>query len=213
LAASCFAAFGNKNFLWYSVTIQKSRIIVELVERKIMSRIGKQPVAVPSGIEVKLEGNILLFKKGNVQKELDTKGNVFTNIEDGKIVFSPKGEDKQSKAFWGTYRALCNNVIIGLTKGFERKLEINGVGYRAAVNGKLLELQLGYSHPIKYDIPENVQIVVEKNTITISGSDKQQIGQIAAKVRGFRPPEPYKGKGIKYADEIIIRKAGKTSKK
>ncbi|MDR1975534.1 MAG: 50S ribosomal protein L6 [Campylobacteraceae bacterium] len=178
-----------------------------------MSRIGKQPVAIPNGLEVKLEGNVLVFQKGNLNKELDTKGNVFTKIEDGKIVFSPKGEDKQSNAFWGTYRALCNNVIVGLTKGFEKKLEINGVGYRAAVNGKLLELQLGYSHPIKYDIPEGVQITVEKNTVTISGSDKQQIGQIAAKIRGFRPPEPYKGKGVKYADEIIIRKAGKTSKK
>ncbi|MDR2081365.1 MAG: 50S ribosomal protein L6 [Campylobacteraceae bacterium] len=178
-----------------------------------MSRIGKQPVAIPSGIEVKLESGVLLFKKGNTQKELDTKGNVFIKIEDSKIVFSPKSENKQSKAFWGTYRALCNNVIVGLTKGFEKKLEINGVGYRAAVNGSLLELQLGYSHPIKYDVPEGVQVSVEKNVITISGSDKQQIGQIAAKIRGFRPPEPYKGKGIKYADETIIRKAGKTSKK
>jgi large subunit ribosomal protein L6 len=178
-----------------------------------MSRIGKQPVSVPSGVEVKLEGAVLVFKKGNVQKELNTKENVLVKIEDGSIVFEPKSEDRQAKAFWGTYRALCNNIIIGLTKGFEKKLEINGVGYRAAVNGKALELQLGYSHPIKYDIPEGVQITVEKNIITINGSDKQQIGQIAANIRGFRPPEPYKGKGVKYVDETIIRKAGKTSKK
>ncbi|MDR3346048.1 MAG: 50S ribosomal protein L6 [Campylobacteraceae bacterium] len=178
-----------------------------------MSRIGKQPVAIPSDIEVKLEGNELVFKKGNAQKTLDTKNNVSVKIENGFVVFEPKSEDRQSKAFWGTYRALCNNIILGLTKGFEKKLEINGVGYRAAVNGKALELQLGFSHPIKYDIPEGVQITVEKNTILIAGSDKQQIGQIAANIRGFRPPEPYKGKGVKYANETIIRKAGKTSKK
>ncbi|MDR2100522.1 MAG: 50S ribosomal protein L6 [Campylobacteraceae bacterium] len=178
-----------------------------------MSRIGKQPIAIPSDVEVKLEGNVLLFKKGNTKKELDTKGNVFTKIEDGKIVFSPKSEEKQSKAFWGTYRALCNNVIVGLTKGFEKKLEINGVGYRAAVNANALELQLGYSHPVKYDIPEGVAISVEKNVVTISGSDKQQIGQIAAKIRGFRPPEPYKGKGIKYEGETIMRKVGKSGGK
>ncbi|MDR1555054.1 MAG: 50S ribosomal protein L6 [Campylobacteraceae bacterium] len=178
-----------------------------------MSRIGKQPVVVTDGIEVKLEGSVLVFKKGNIQKNLDTKDNVFVKIENGSIIFEPKGDDRQSKAFWGTYRALSNNIIIGLTKGFEKKLEINGVGYRAAVNGKVLELQLGYSHPIKYDIPENIQISVEKNVITITGSDKQQIGQIAANIRGYRPPEPYKGKGVKYSDETIIRKAGKTSKK
>jgi large subunit ribosomal protein L6 len=178
-----------------------------------MSRIGKQPVVIPSDIEVKLEGSELVFKKGGVHKTLDTKNNVSIKIENSSVVFESKGEDRQSKAFWGTYRALCNNIILGLTKGFEKKLEINGVGYRAAVSGKALELQLGYSHPIKYDIPDNVQISVEKNVITIAGSDKQQIGQIAANIRGFRPPEPYKGKGVKYTNETIIRKAGKTSKK
>jgi large subunit ribosomal protein L6 len=123
------------------------------------------------------------------------------------------GEDKQSKAFWGTYRALASNMISGLAKPFEKKLEINGVGYRAAVNGKNLEMQLGYSHPIIYAIPEGVEIVVDKNTISIKGSDKQQVGQVAAEIREFRAPEPYKGKGVKYADEVIRRKAGKTSKK
>ncbi|MDR0407557.1 MAG: 50S ribosomal protein L6 [Campylobacteraceae bacterium] len=178
-----------------------------------MSRIGKQPVAITDDVEVKLEGSTLVFKKGNVQKTLDTRDNVFVKIENNSIVFEPKSNERQARAFWGTYRALCNNIVVGLTKGFEKKLEINGVGYRAAVNDKVLELQLGYSHPIKYDIPENVQISVEKNVITIAGSDKQQIGQIAANIRGFRPPEPYKGKGVKYSDETIIRKAGKTSKK
>ncbi|MDR2341672.1 MAG: 50S ribosomal protein L6 [Campylobacteraceae bacterium] len=178
-----------------------------------MSRIGKQPVVVADGIEVKLEGSVLVFKKGNIQKSLDTKNNVFVKTENNSVIFEPKSDERQAKAFWGTYRALCNNIIVGLTKGFEKKLEINGVGYRAAVNDKVLELQLGYSHPIKYDIPEDIQISVEKNVITIAGSDKQQIGQIAANIRGFRPPEPYKGKGVKYVGETIIRKAGKTSKK
>ena len=124
------------------------------------------------------------------------------------------GTDSQSKAYWGTYRALANNMINGLDKPFERKLEINGVGYRAAVNGRNLEMQLGYSHPIIFPIPDGIEITVEKNTqLMIKGSDKQVVGQVSAEIREFRPPEPYKGKGIKYSDEIIRRKAGKTSKK
>ncbi|NPA81226.1 MAG: 50S ribosomal protein L6 [Epsilonproteobacteria bacterium] len=178
-----------------------------------MSRIGKQPVDIPSGIEVKVDGSKLLFKKGNVTKELETKNNVDVKIEDNKIVFSPKGDDRQSRAFWGTYRSLANNIVIGLTQGFEKKLEINGVGYRAAVKGNVLELQLGFSHPINYEFPKDVEIKVEKNIITIKGDDKQVVGQIAAEIRSFRPPEPYKGKGVKYVDEVIIRKAGKTAKK
>ncbi len=178
-----------------------------------MSRIGKQPVGIPSGIEVKQDGAKLLFKKGNVTKELDTKNYVDLKIENNEITFIPKGSDRQSRAFWGTFRSLANNIVIGLTKGFEKKLEINGVGYRAAVKGNILELQLGFSHPINYEFPKGVEIKVEKNVLTIKGDDKQVIGQIAAEIRSFRPPEPYKGKGVKYADETIIRKAGKTAKK
>jgi large subunit ribosomal protein L6 len=178
-----------------------------------MSRIGKQPVAIPSDIQVSLEGSKLIFKKGNVSKELDTKDNVIVKVEDNNLVFESKGDDRQSKAYWGTYRSLSNNIVIGLTQGFEKKLEINGVGYRAAVKGNVLELQLGFSHPINYEFPKEVSISVEKNVIIIKGDDKQQVGQIAAEIRGFRPPEPYKGKGVKYADETIIRKAGKTAKK
>ncbi len=178
-----------------------------------MSRIGKQPVDIPSGIEVKLDGSKLLFKKENKTREVETKNNVDIKIEDNKIIFAPKGEDRQSRAFWGTYRSLANNIVIGLTKGFEKKLEINGVGYRAAVKGKVLELQLGFSHPINYEIPEGIEIKVEKNIISIKGDDKQLVGQVAAEIRSFRPPEPYKGKGVKYVDEVIIRKAGKTAKK
>jgi large subunit ribosomal protein L6 len=178
-----------------------------------MSRIGKQPVNIPSGFEVKLDGSKVIIKKGQNTKELDTLGNVDVKIEDSNIVFTPKSDDKASSAFWGTYRSLAQNIVIGLDKGFERKLEINGVGYRAAVKGSILELQLGYSHPINFDIPSGIEIGVEKNIVSIKGSDKQQVGQIAAVIRKFRPPEPYKGKGVKYVEEKIIRKAGKTSKK
>ena len=178
-----------------------------------MSRIGKQPIEIPSGIEVKVDGNKIIVTKGKITQELDTKGKVGIKIEDNKIVFSRLGSDKESSAFWGTYRALTNNMIIGLDKGFEKKLEINGVGYRAQVKGKVLELNLGFSHPINFDIPEGISISVEKNILTVKGYDKQVVGQVSAKIRGFRPPEPYKGKGIKYVDEHIIRKAGKAAKK
>jgi large subunit ribosomal protein L6 len=178
-----------------------------------MSRIGKKPIAIPSGMEVKVDGSKLVFKKGNSQKELDTFNRVGMAVEDNSIVLTRIGEDKQSSAFWGTYRALANNIVIGLTDGYEKKLEINGVGYRAAVKGNVIELQLGFSHPVNYDIPEGISMAVEKNVISIKGSDKQQVGQVAAEIRGFRPPEPYKGKGVKYTDETIIRKAGKTAKK
>lgn len=178
-----------------------------------MSRIGKQPVAVPNEINVSVNGAVVVFKKGNVQKELDTKDHVDVKIEDSKVVFTAKGEDRQSRAYWGTYRALAQNIITGLTQGFQKQLEINGVGYRAAVKGNILELQLGFSHPVNYEFPKDIQIAVEKNIVTIKGDDKQVVGQIAAEVRGFRPPEPYKGKGVKYVEEHIIRKAGKTSKK
>jgi len=178
-----------------------------------MSRIGKQPVKIPDGITVSLNDNVLSFKKGNVTKELDTKGYVNIDLKDGEIVFSPKGDDRQSRAFWGTFRSLSQNIVIGLTQGYEKKLEINGVGYRAAVKGNVLELQLGFSHPINYEFPKDVSIAVEKNIITIKSDDKQKIGQIAAEIRAFRPPEPYKGKGVKYLDEVIIRKAGKTAGK
>ena len=178
-----------------------------------MSRIGKHPISIPKGIDVSLNSTVLSFKKGNITQELDTKGFVNVELKDGSIVFSPKGEDRQSRAFWGTYRSLAHNIVVGLTDGFSKKLEVNGVGYRAAVKGNVLELNLGFSHSIDYKLPEGVAASIEKNIITISGYNKQNVGQVAAEVREFRPPEPYKGKGIKYVDERIIRKAGKTSKK
>ena len=178
-----------------------------------MSRIGKKPISIPNGLEVKIDGSSLKFKKSNNEKELDLKGHVDVKIEDGKIEFSPKGEDRQSRAYWGTYRALANNIVLGLTEGFSKQLEINGVGYRAAMKGKVLELSLGFSHLINFESPKGIEISVDKNVVTIKGDDKQQVGQVAAEIRGFRPPEPYKGKGIKYLEERIIRKAGKTAKK
>ncbi len=178
-----------------------------------MSRIGKQPVLIPSGVEVKCENGILYFKKGNIEKELNTKNLVNIEIKDNQIVFSPKSDDRSDRAFWGTFRALSQNIVDGITKGFEKKLEINGVGYRAAVKGNVLELQLGFSHPINYNFPKDIKISVEKNLITISGDEKQRVGQIAAEIRSFRPPEPYKGKGVKYLDETIIMKAGKSASK
>jgi large subunit ribosomal protein L6 len=178
-----------------------------------MSRIGKQPVSIPAGIEVSVNGGVISFKKGNVTKELDTKNFVNVKVENNEIVFTPKGDAREDRAFWGTFRSISNNVIIGLIDGYEKKLEINGVGYKAAVKGNVLVLNLGHSHPINYEFPKDVQIAVEKNLVTIKGNDKQVIGQIAAEIRSFRPPEPYKGKGVKYLEEHIIRKAGKTAAK
>ncbi len=178
-----------------------------------MSRIGKQPVSIPAGIEVNVNDGVITFKKGNVTKELDTKNFVNVKVENNEIVFTAKGDTREDRAFWGTFRSISNNVIIGLTEGYEKKLEINGVGYKAAVKGNVLVLNLGHSHPIDYEFPKDVQIVVEKNLVTIKGNDKQVIGQIAAEIRSFRPPEPYKGKGVKYLEEHIIRKAGKTAAK
>jgi large subunit ribosomal protein L6 len=179
-----------------------------------MSRIGKAPIALPSGVEAKVEGTRVVIKSGKYEKGLETHGRVNAEVKDNSIVFTPKGDAQEDGAFWGTYRSLASNIVTGLSTGFTKKLEINGVGYRAAVNGNVLEMALGYSHPIHFEIPEEIEITVEKSTqIMIKGIDKQVVGQVAAKVRSFRPPEPYKGKGVKYADEVIIRKAGKTAKK
>ncbi len=178
-----------------------------------MSRIGKKPIAIPSGMEVAVNDSVITVKKGSKSIDVNTHGRVGVEVADGSVIFSLVGEESQDKAFWGTYRALTNNAIVGLNEGFTKSLEINGVGYRAAVKGNILELQLGFSHPINFEIPNDIEITVEKNVINIKGSSKQEVGQVAAKIRGFRPPEPYKGKGVKYTNEHIIRKAGKTAKK
>ena len=179
-----------------------------------MSRIGKQAIAIPKGLDVSLDGTKLIFKNTKMQKELETYNRVEISLADGLLSFGLKeSQGLKAKAFWGTYRALANNIVVGLTSGFTKQLEINGVGYKAAIKGKVLELSLGYSHPINYDIPDGVEITLDKNILTLKGSDKQQIGQVASEIRSFRAPEPYQGKGIKYVDEVIMRKAGKTAKK
>ena len=178
-----------------------------------MSRIGKKAIAIPAGIEVSVNGTLVTVKKGSKSIDVETHGRVGIEVADNNVNFSLVGEESQDKAYWGTYRALTNNAVIGLNEGFSKSLEINGVGYRAAVKGKVLELQLGFSHPINFEISDTIEIAVDKNIINIKGSSKQEVGQVAAKIRGFRPPEPYKGKGVKYTDEHIVRKAGKTAKK
>ena len=178
-----------------------------------MSRIGKKAIAIPAGIEVSVNGSLVTVKKGSKSIDVETHGRVGIEVADNNVNFTLVGEESQDKAFWGTYRALTANAVEGLDKGFAKSLEINGVGYRAAVKGKVLELQLGFSHPINFEISDTIEIAVDKNIINIKGSSKQEVGQVAAKIRGFRPPEPYKGKGVKYTDEHIVRKAGKTAKK
>ncbi|MEA3523841.1 MAG: 50S ribosomal protein L6 [Campylobacterota bacterium] len=178
-----------------------------------MSRIGKKPISIPSDVKVAVNGNEITFEKGKLKQVLDTKGNVNASVQDNTLTFTAKSDDRQDSAFWGTYRALAANIVTGLTTGYTKQLEINGVGYRAAVKGKVLNLQLGHSHDIDYPLPEGLQASVEKNVITLKSHDKQTLGQVASEIRAFRPPEPYKGKGVKYMDEHIVRKAGKTAKK
>lgn len=178
-----------------------------------MSRIGKIPVKVLNNIEITIKGSLITIVKGKIKRELETYNRVGLDYKSNELYFIRKDLTKESSAFLGTYRALFANIILGLDKGFKKSLVIKGVGYRANVSGKILNLQLGFSHPIEYSIPENIDIKVEKDSIYISGIDKQVVGQTAAEIRNFRPPEPYKGKGIKYSDEVIIRKSGKTSGK
>ncbi|MGH7114280.1 MAG: 50S ribosomal protein L6 [Stellaceae bacterium] len=175
-----------------------------------MSRIGKNPVIVPDGVEVQLSGRTLTARGGLGTLRLVVSNAVTAAIADGAVTIAPASGTKQSRAMWGTTRALVNNMVAGVSKGFSVGLEINGVGYRAAVQGQVLNLQLGYSHDIAFPIPEDVRITCERPTvITVSGADRQRVGQVAAEIRAYRPPEPYKGKGIKYAGEIVRRKEGK----
>jgi large subunit ribosomal protein L6 len=175
-----------------------------------MSRIGKNPVTLPQGVTVEVKGGSVTAKGRLGSLALAVNSEVTATLEDGKVVVKPNNDTKRARMLWGTTRALVNNMVTGVSRGFSRNLEINGVGYRAAVQGKSLVLQLGYSHDINFPIPDDVKIVCEKPTaIAISGADKQRVGQVAAVIRGFRKPEPYKGKGIKYADETVRRKEGK----
>ncbi|HXX26146.1 MAG TPA: 50S ribosomal protein L6 [Pseudolabrys sp.] len=175
-----------------------------------MSRIGKRAVSIPTGVTANVEGQTVKMKgpKGNLQVVLHD--DIAAKMDKGAIQLEPRFETKRARSQWGTSRTLVANLIAGVTKGFEEKLEINGVGFRAAVQGKQLNLQLGFSHDVNYPIPQGITIATPKPTeIVIAGSDKQQVGQVAAELRAYRPPEPYKGKGVKYVGEYIFRKEGK----
>jgi large subunit ribosomal protein L6 len=176
-----------------------------------MSRIGKQPISLPPTVKVKVTGRQVQVEgpKGKLNWELPLRTGV--TVADGKAVVSREGDDAQAKALHGLSRALINNMVRGVAEGFVKKLEIQGVGFKASVTGKVVNMSLGYSHPINYPIPDQITVTVEENTkITIQGPDRQVVGQVAAELRSFYPPEPYKGKGVRYSDERVIRKEGKT---
>ncbi len=176
-----------------------------------MSRIGKQPIAIPPKVKVEVSGPKVLVEgpKGKLNWELPHRTSL--TVADGKIVVSRDGDDAQAKSLHGTSRALLHNMVKGVSEGFVKKLEIQGVGFKAAVQGKIVNLAHGFSHPINYDIPDQIKVTVEENTkITIEGPDKRVVGQVASEIRSFYPPEPYKGKGVRYAGEHVVRKEGKT---
>ncbi|MEK9751707.1 MAG: 50S ribosomal protein L6 [Rhodospirillaceae bacterium] len=175
-----------------------------------MSRIGKYPVEIPNGVSVQVEGVVVTAKGKLGELSARLTDDVEITTQDNVVIVQPRPDAANAKKMWGTSRAIIAGLVEGVSEGFIKKLEINGVGYRAQVQGKDLVLQLGYSHDIKYPIPAGIKIECPDQThIEISGADKQKVGQVAAEIRGYRPPEPYKGKGIKYADEFILRKEGK----
>jgi large subunit ribosomal protein L6 len=179
-----------------------------------MSRVGKKEINIPKGIDIKKENGRVIVKKDKQELTLEVLPDIEINISDGKITLKRKSEEKRIKSLHGLYRALINNMIKGLEKGFEKKLEIVGVGYRVQPKGKGLTFQLGYSHSIDFDPPQGITFIVDgQNKISVKGFDKQLVGDIAAKIRNLRGPEPYKGKGIKYENEIIKKKAGKAGAK
>ena len=175
-----------------------------------MSRIGKKPVTIPSGVTATVEGQTVKMKGPKGQLQFVVHDDVEVKFENGAVKVAPRVKTNRAQAMYGTARAQVANLVAGVTKGFEKRLEINGVGYRATLQGKNLQLALGYSHDVVFPIPEGIAITVPKPTeIVIVGNDSQWVGQVAAEIRSYRPPEPYKGKGVKYADEFIFRKEGK----
>lgn len=177
-----------------------------------MSRIGKLPIQIPAGVTITVDSGLVKVQgpKGNLEQFVTP--NVTIDIKDGELTVTRKDDSKPAKSEHGLMRALINNMVTGVTKGFEKKLEVNGVGFRVNGGGQEIEMALGFSHPVKYRAQDGVQLTVNKMEITVSGINKQQVGQVAAEIRALKKPEPYKGKGIKYADETILRKAGKTGK-
>ena len=175
-----------------------------------MSRVGKKPVPVPAGVTAKVDGQNVAVKGAKGELSFLVPDDVAVALEDNAIKVDPRSQSKRARAMWGMSRARINNLVVGVTKGYEKKLEITGVGYKAAIVGKNLQLSLGFSHDVIYPIPAGVAIATPKPTeITIAGNDKRPVGQVAAEIRGYRGPEPYKGKGVKYEGEFIFRKEGK----
>ena len=175
-----------------------------------MSRVGKKPVAIPKGVTAKVEGQNVSVKGAKGELHFKCPDEVAVAFANDEVSITPRNETKRAQAMWGMSRAQVNNLVLGVTNGFTRKLEINGVGYKAAVQGKVLQLSLGYSHDVPFAIPDGITITTPRPVeILVSGIDKRQVGQIASEIRAFRPPEPYKGKGVKYSDEFIFRKEGK----
>ena len=176
-----------------------------------MSRIGKQPIAIPAKVKVAVKGQNVSVEGPKGKLTWDLPHRTSLKVEGDKIVVSRAGEDAQSRALHGLSRALVNNMVKGVAEGFVKKLEIQGVGFKAAVTGKIVNLSLGYSHPINYEIPDQIKVTVEENTkLTIEGPDKMMVGKVASEIRAYYPPEPYKGKGVRYAGEHVQRKEGKT---
>ena len=178
-----------------------------------MSRIGKQPIVVPAGVTITVGDKEITVAGPKGQLNVPVQQNTKTVVEDGKILVTRINDEPESRAWHGLQRALLNNAVIGVTEGFKKELEINGVGFRLQGGGKQIEMALGFSHPVKYTAPDGVELKVDKMNITVTGIDKQKVGQVAAEIRALKKPEPYKGKGIKYVDEVILRKAGKAGKK
>lgn len=178
-----------------------------------MSRIGKLPVDVPAGVTITVGDKEITVAGPKGTLQVPVQNNTTTKVEENKIVVTRKDDEPESRAWHGLQRALLANAVEGVTKGFEKKLEINGVGFRLSGGGKQIEMALGFSHPVKYTAPDGIELKTDKMEITVSGIDKQKVGQVAAEIRALKKPEPYKGKGIKYVGEHIIRKAGKAGKK
>jgi large subunit ribosomal protein L6 len=175
-----------------------------------MSRVGKKPVSIPAGVTARVDGQAIVIKGGKGEMRFLAPVEVDVSFADNQIKVDPRFQTKRARAMWGTTRAMVSNLVTGVSKGFEKKLEITGVGYKASMQGKNLQLSLGYSHDLQFAIPEGIAIVTPKPTeITITGMDRQKVGQVAAEIRSLRPPEPYKGKGVRYANEFIFRKEGK----
>ncbi len=175
-----------------------------------MSRVGKKPVAIPKGVTATVQGQKVTVKGAKGELHFTCPEEVVVAFANDEVSVTPRNETKRAQAMWGMSRAQVNNLVLGVTTGFTRRLDINGVGYKAAVQGKILQLSLGYSHDVPFPIPEGITIVTPRPVeINISGNDKRQVGQVASEIRALRPPEPYKGKGVKYSDEFIFRKEGK----